>query len=91
MIESCDHDDDPLDHVKEFLEDALDFNIKDEDACMMSFVLHLQEKALSFFKGLDKVTISYLVELIEVFCSYWFPIKHKKCNLYVKKVYMLKK
>ena len=33
MIELRDHDDDPLDHVKEFLANALNFGITDEVIC----------------------------------------------------------
>ena len=55
MIELCDHDDNLMDHVKEFLENSLDFGIqKDEDTYMKSFLLHLQEESLTWYQGLGK-------------------------------------
>ena len=62
MIELFDHDDDSLDHVKWFLENSLDFSVKDEDAYMKPFLLHLQEKIR--LQTLDKDTITSLAVLI---------------------------
>ena len=54
---------------------------------MRSFVLHLGGKALAWFVGLDKGTISSFAELVETFCSHsdseqcdkWIPhVKHAK-------------
>ena len=38
---------------------------------MRSFVLHLGGKALAWFVGLDKGTISSFAELVETLCNHW--------------------
>ena len=54
---------------------------------MRSFVLHLGEKALAWFVGLDKGMISSFTKLVETFCSHrdserrdeWVPhVKHAR-------------
>ena len=50
---------------------ASEYGIKEEDVYMRSFVLHLGGKALAWFMGLDKGTISSFAELVETFCNHW--------------------
>ena len=58
-------------HVECFMTLASKYGIKEkEDVYMQSFVLHLGEKALSWFLCLDKGTISSFTELVETFCSH---------------------
>ena len=65
-----DHDN-VMHHVEWFMTMASKYGIKEEeDVYMRSFVLHLGGKALAWFMGLDKWTISSFVELVEMLCSY---------------------
>ena len=74
---------------------ASKYGIKEEeDVYMRSFVLHLGGKAISWFVGLDKGTISSFAELVETFrnhwdserCDEWIPhVKHAK-GLFCKEV-----
>ena len=51
---------------------------------MRSFVLHLGRKALAWFVGLDKGTISTFAKLVETFCSHWDPKQRNKQMPHVK-------
>ena len=64
-----DHDN-VMHHVEWFMTLASKYRIKEEDVYMRSFVLHLGEKALTWFVGLDKGTIPSFAELVETFCNH---------------------
>ena len=50
---------------------ASKYGIKEEeDVYMRSFVLHLGGKALAWFMGLDKGTISSFAKLVETICNH---------------------
>ena len=67
-----DYHDNYTHHVEWFMTLASEYGIKGkEDVYMRSFVLHLGGKALAWFVGLDKGTISSFAEFVEMFCSYW--------------------
>ena len=73
----CDHDDDLMDHVFKLLVVSQYVTIKNKDVYIISFVLHLEGKANSWFEGLEKGKMSSLLELTEMFCSHWYPEEHK--------------
>ena len=73
-----DHDN-VVHHVKWFMTLASKYGIKEEeDVYMRSFVLYLGGKALTWFVGLDKGTISSFAELVETFYNYWDPKQQNK-------------
>ena len=63
---------------------APEYCIKEEDVYMRSFVLHLGGKALAWFVGLDKGTISSFVVLVETLCSHQDSGQHDEWILHVK-------
>ena len=75
-------------HVEWFMTFVLEYGIKEkEDVYMRSFVLHLGGKALPWFVGLNKGTISFFAKLVETFYSHqdsekrdkWIPhVKHAR-------------
>jgi len=66
-----------MDHVFKLLVVSQYVIIKNKDVYIISFVLHLEGKAHSWFEGLEKGKKSSLLELIETFCSHWYPEEHK--------------
>ena len=66
-------------HVEWFMTMASEYGIKEEeDVYMRSFVLHLGRKALAWFVGIDKGTISSFAELVETFYNQWDPERRDK-------------
>ena len=60
-------------HVEWFMTLTSEYGIREEeDVYILSFVLHLGEKALAWFVGLDKGMISSFAELVETLCSHWY-------------------
>ena len=72
-------------HVEWFMTLASEYGIKEEeDVYMRSFFLHLGGKALAWFVGLNKGTISSFALLVEKFCSHWDAIRRDEWIPHVK-------